>query len=868
MTVSRTVRFLRPCAGCGCWSASTPSTCSRTAPAGPRRAGIGRPRRRRGGHRQDRPAARLRRAGAATPVLWGMCDSLSTPRPLGPLRDVADELGPAGAARAARTRRPSTRSSPRCWTRCAAARACSWWRTCTGPTRRRWTSCASSPAASRALPLLMVLSYRDARRRRPPAEPGARRPRRHTRCAPPAAGPAEPGRRRRAARRPRPRPRRRAPPDRGQPVLRQPDPRPARVAAARERPRRGDRPDRRLAPPGAARSSCCRAPPNRVSGALLGRLGVSPTTVGALAATGLSTGADAGVAFRHEIARSAVLDATAPGAEPALHAAMIDALEAVGGDPSVLAHHAAAAGDVAPDPALRARRGGRGVPVGRAPGGRRVLRARAAPRGRRPRGPGRPARGAVRRAVPHRPAATTRSPPASRRWSCAASSGDIVAVGAGHTATRRLRLVRGRPRPRRSGTTRRPSRSSSAAATPRAGLRPGQPRLLRGPAAATPRRRGGPGTRAADRGRAGRRRVLHATASIGLAVARLFEGDVGARADLLAASDVGLRAPARRPRDRPDEQPLPPRRRAGALRRRREVPRRRAAHQRGARRPDLHHVAARGAGAAAAAAGTLPEAEQDARAVLVVRGLPLSQLWPHLVLGLLAARREAPPDKRASRRAVAAGDRFDIPGKIAPAAAALAEQAWIIRRPDPRLNDPLVTAAGHAGVRGPGRPAHPSCGGRAASPTPVSAPRPAVPGLRAGRRGSPTSGPWPGGTPGRPTTCWPRSRCSTGWTPAPSPRCSGPGCASPGVSSVPRGRRRPRGPTRPGSPTRQLDVLALLVDGLSNADIAARLVISRKTADHHVSAILAKLEVRSRTQAAAVARRLGVPVAVSPTSSR
>src|SRR3954453_20926328 len=32
---------------------------------------------------------------APVPVLWGMCDSLSTPRPLGPLRDVADELGPA-----------------------------------------------------------------------------------------------------------------------------------------------------------------------------------------------------------------------------------------------------------------------------------------------------------------------------------------------------------------------------------------------------------------------------------------------------------------------------------------------------------------------------------------------------------------------------------------------------------------------------------------------------------------------------------------------------------------------------------------------------------------------------------------------------
>jgi DNA-binding NarL/FixJ family response regulator len=53
-------------------------------------------------------------------------------------------------------------------------------------------------------------------------------------------------------------------------------------------------------------------------------------------------------------------------------------------------------------------------------------------------------------------------------------------------------------------------------------------------------------------------------------------------------------------------------------------------------------------------------------------------------------------------------------------------------------------------------------------------------------------------------------------------------------------------------------VLALLADGLSNIDIAARLVISRKTADHHVSAILAKLDVRTRAEAGAVARRLGV----------
>jgi DNA-binding CsgD family transcriptional regulator/tetratricopeptide (TPR) repeat protein len=57
---------------------------------------------------------------------------------------------------------------------------------------------------------------------------------------------------------------------------------------------------------------------------------------------------------------------------------------------------------------------------------------------------------------------------------------------------------------------------------------------------------------------------------------------------------------------------------------------------------------------------------------------------------------------------------------------------------------------------------------------------------------------------------------------------------------------------------RQLEVLRLIAAGHSNAEIADLLVISPKTVDHHVSAILRKLEVPDRTAAAEVAARLGL----------
>ena len=89
---------------------------------------------------------------------------------------------------------------------------------------------------------------------------------------------------------------------------------------------------------------------------------------------------------------------------------------------------------------------------------------------------------------------------------------------------------------------------------------------------------------------------------------------------------------------------------------------------------------------------------------------------------------------------------------------------------------------------------------------------------------------------------------------------SAPGCAERASTQVPRGSLPATRANPAGLTARQLDVLSLLSDGLSNADIAARLVISRKTADHHVSAILAKMDVRSRGEAATAARRLGVEI--------
>jgi DNA-binding CsgD family transcriptional regulator len=80
-----------------------------------------------------------------------------------------------------------------------------------------------------------------------------------------------------------------------------------------------------------------------------------------------------------------------------------------------------------------------------------------------------------------------------------------------------------------------------------------------------------------------------------------------------------------------------------------------------------------------------------------------------------------------------------------------------------------------------------------------------------------------------------------------------------GVRSVPRGPTTATRVNPAGLTARQLDVLTLLSEGLTNAEIAKRLVVSVRTVDHHVSSILTKLDVGTRRGAIAVAKSWETP---------
>jgi DNA-binding CsgD family transcriptional regulator len=79
-----------------------------------------------------------------------------------------------------------------------------------------------------------------------------------------------------------------------------------------------------------------------------------------------------------------------------------------------------------------------------------------------------------------------------------------------------------------------------------------------------------------------------------------------------------------------------------------------------------------------------------------------------------------------------------------------------------------------------------------------------------------------------------------------------------GMKAIPRGPRPATRAAPAGLTARQHEVLALLTEGLPDLEISRRLFISERTVHHHVSAVLSKFGVSSRTAAAREAARLGI----------
>jgi DNA-binding CsgD family transcriptional regulator len=79
-----------------------------------------------------------------------------------------------------------------------------------------------------------------------------------------------------------------------------------------------------------------------------------------------------------------------------------------------------------------------------------------------------------------------------------------------------------------------------------------------------------------------------------------------------------------------------------------------------------------------------------------------------------------------------------------------------------------------------------------------------------------------------------------------------------GIKHIPRGIRQTTRSNSAQLTTRELDILQLLKQSLQNKEIATQLFISAKTVDHHISSVLSKLDVNSRTKAVEEALRLGI----------
>ena len=269
---------------------------------------------------------------------------------------------------------------------------------------------------------------------------------------------------------------------------------------------------------------------------------------------------------------------------------------------------------------------------------------------------------------------------------------------------------------------------------------------------------------------------------------------------------------------------------------------------------------------------------EDADAVIDGQGMPLAMMWPHLVRGLVALRTgEAPAGRSATEHLDAAwsvAQRLDEPLAHLPVLSALAEGSWLTGEPDPRLDAATATlddVAGLSGVQwavgdllvwlarigrdagsealrdGVAEPFRLELAGRhddaAAAWTELGAPYEAA--LAAVHGDDETRAA---------RAVWDLERLPAAASAARARAV----LRERGLNAVPPRRRASTRANPSGLTNRQLDVARLVARGLTNAELARDLYISPKTVDHHVSAVLGRLGLRTRREIVRRAAELGL----------
>lgn len=271
--------------------------------------------------------------------------------------------------------------------------------------------------------------------------------------------------------------------------------------------------------------------------------------------------------------------------------------------------------------------------------------------------------------------------------------------------------------------------------------------------------------------------------------------------------------------------------------------------------------------------GDWSDAVADAERVLSDPSAPLARTWPHLVRGLVALRRRGDGDDDLDE-AWALANRFAEPIRMLPAAAALVERAWLRGAADPRLDDcrELLASADGAGLEwargelaGWLQRLDSDAEAGAAAPGAVAEPfRLQLEGrsLEAAAMWERLSAPYDqalalvdaGGAECIRTGLDLLDRLGADAVAA-KVRLE---LRRSGASAIPSRRRAATRANPAGLTARQVEILRLLADGSTNTEIGQRLFISTKTVDHHVSAVLLKLQVATRREAGRRAEELGL----------